>query len=165
LSTQWDQPAANVELSFLHASAVVIGEAGILISGSSGAGKSSLALALLAAAENAGLFARLVGDDRIGIACRGTRLIASAHPMILGKIERRGQGIFEIPFLAAAIVRLVIELRGVEASPPLRLPNEVQGHIVLAGVKLPFVHLRQDAAVSDLAVTIMADPRLRGNRS
>lgn len=142
----------------------MIGEAGVLISGPSGAGKSGLALALLAAAGSAGLFARLVGDDRIGIESKGGRLIARGHPMILGKIERRGQGIFEMPFLDAAIVRLVIGLGGEKDAPPPRYPDEAQGHAVLAGAKLPFMRLRQDAASGSLAATLLADPRLRGNR-
>jgi HPr kinase/phosphorylase len=151
-----------VEKSPLHASAVVIGEAGVLISGPSGAGKSSLALALIAAAESAGFFARLIGDDRIGVESRGGRVIARGHPLILGKIERRGQGICELPFLAAAVVRLLIRLDGGKAAPPPRLPDEAHGHVVLAGVKVPFMQLRQDAAASDLAAAVLADPRLRG---
>lgn len=162
MSTQWDHQAVNVELSYLHASAVVIGEAGVLIFGPSGAGKSSLALALIAAAEGAGLFARLVGDDRIGIECTGGRLIARGHPVILGRIERRGQGIFEMPYLAAVIVQLVIGFGGEKDTPPPRYPDEAYGHAVLAGAKLPFLQLRQDAAVGDLAAAVLADPRLRG---
>ena len=46
----------------VHASAVAIGEAGILIRGPSGAGKSSLALALIALAQLQGRFARLIAD-------------------------------------------------------------------------------------------------------
>jgi HPr kinase/phosphorylase len=157
LSTKRDRPAAIAEKSHLHASAVVIGEAGVLIRGPSGAGKSSLAFALITAAEDAGFFARLVGDDRIGIESRGGRLIAYGHPMILGKIERRGQGIFEIPFLPAAVVRLVVELD--EALP--RYPEPDHDHIELAGVTLPFFPMRQDAAAGELALAILADPRLR----
>ncbi|HUI20282.1 MAG TPA: aldolase [Methylocella sp.] len=156
-----DQPSLDVKRSYIHASAVVIAEAGVLIFGPSGAGKSSLALALLGAAEHAGLFARLVGDDRIGIECRGGRLIARGHPSIIGKIERRGQGIFEIPYLVAAVIRLVVELPGDKAAPPRRHPDEAKAHLDLAGVKLPFLQLRQDAAVCDLAATVLADPRLR----
>lgn len=162
MSTKRDQPAANGEKSSHHASAVVIGEAGVLILGPSGAGKSSLALALIAAAESAGFFARLIGDDRIGVESRGGRVIARGHPLILGKIERRSQGICELPFLTAAVVRLLIGLDGGKDAPPPRLPDEARGHVVLAGVKLPFMQLRQDAAASDLAVTVLADPRLRG---
>ncbi len=142
----------------------MIGEAGVLILGPSGAGKSSLALALIAAAEGMGFFARLVGDDRIGIASSGGRLIARGHPRILGKIERRGHGLFEIPFLAAAVVRLVIGLGGEKDAPVPRYPDEDSGHVILGGTKLPFVRLRQDAASSDLAASVLADPRLCGKR-
>jgi len=162
LSAKRDQPAANGEKFNHHASAVVIGEAGVLIFGPSGAGKSSLALALIAAAEGAGFFARLVGDDRICMECRGGRLIARGHPSIPGKIERRGQGIFEIPFVAEAVVRLVVSLGGGQDAPPPRYPDEAEGHVVLAGVELPFMQLRQDAAEGGLAVAVLADPRLRG---
>jgi HPr kinase/phosphorylase len=164
LSTKRVRSVANAEKSDLHASAVVIGEAGVLIRGPSGAGKSSLAFALIAAAEDAGLFARLVGDDRIGIKSRGGRLIAYGHPMILGKIERRGQGIFEIPFLPAAVIRLVIGLAGEEEAPP-RYPKPDHDQIELAGVTLPFLRVRQDAAPAGLARAVLADPRLATNTS
>ena len=131
----------------------------MLIRGPSGAGKSSLAFALITAAEDAGLFARLVGDDRIGIESRGGRLIAYGHPMILGKIERRGQGIFEIPFLPAAVVRLVIGFAGEDERP--RYPKPDHDHIELAGVTLPFFRVRQDAAAAGLALAVLADPRVR----
>ncbi|MGB6176934.1 MAG: aldolase [Methylocella sp.] len=160
MSAKRDRPATNADKSHLHASAVVIGEAGVLIHGPSGAGKSSLAFALIAAAEDAGLFARLVGDDRIGIESRGGRLIAYGHPMILGKIERRGHGIFEMPFLPSAVVRLVIGLAGEDEALP-RYPKPDHDHIELAGVTLPFFPVRQDAAAAGLALAVLADPRLR----
>jgi HPr kinase/phosphorylase len=160
LSTKRDRAAANAEKFQLHASAVVIAEAGVLIRGPSGAGKSSLAFALITAAEDAGLFARLVGDDRIGIESRGGRLIAYGHPMILGKIERRDQGIFEIPFLSAAVVRLVIGFAGENEAFP-RYPAPDHDHIELAGVTLPFFRVRQDAAAAGLALAVLADPRVR----
>ena len=49
----------------LHASAVVLGDRGIVIAGESGAGKTQLALELLSHARSFGLFARLVADDQI----------------------------------------------------------------------------------------------------
>jgi HPr kinase/phosphorylase len=161
LARAQDIPAANAENSYLHASAVVIGEAGVLIRGSSGSGKSSLAFTLIRAAKSAGSFARLIGDDRISLELRGGRLIARGHPLILGKIERRGQGIIEVPFLGAAVVRLVIDLVGAKEAPS-RYPEPGHDHVILAGVKLPFLPLRQDAAVCDFAVAVLADPRWRG---
>ncbi|WGJ13041.1 aldolase [Methylocapsa sp. D3K7] len=157
-----DRLTAGMEKFYLHATAAVIGEAGILIMGRTGAGKSKLALALIAAAEAAGTFARLVGDDRIGIERRGDRIIARGHRAILGKIERRGHGIGEIPFLAAAVVRLVVSLGGQGHACPPRLPDEAEANTVLAGLRLPFTSLRQDAAACDLAASVLADPRLYG---
>ena len=49
----------------LHATAVVVGESGVLLRGPSGAGKSSLALALIWAARERAGFAALVADDRV----------------------------------------------------------------------------------------------------
>jgi HPr kinase/phosphorylase len=157
-----DRHTTSLDKLYLHATAVVIDEAGVLIMGGPGAGKSRLALALIAAAAGAGTFTRLVGDDRIGIERRGARLIARGHPAILGKIERRGQGIAEIPFLGAAVVRLVVSLGGKGQVPSPRLPDETETTTVLAGLRLPFAILRQDAACYDLAATILADSRLHG---
>jgi HPr kinase/phosphorylase len=150
----------SVEKSYLYATAIVTGEAGVLIRGPSGAGKSSLAFALIAAVEGAGHFARLVGDDRIGIEAHGGRLIAHSHPSILGKIERRGQGIVEVQFLPAAVIRLVIGLVPNDDASA-RFPEPGSDHIVLAGVTLAFLPLRQDAAPASLAPSILADLRLR----
>ena len=144
----------------LHATAVMIGEAGLLIRGSSGAGKSSLAFALIAAAGGAGFFARLVGDDRVEIEARSGRLIARGHPAILGQIERRGQGIFEMAALPAAIVRMVILLAGA-AETAARYPEPDGLSTTLAGVKLPLMTLRQDAAPASAACAVLADLRLR----
>lgn len=152
--------AGKAEATYHHATAVLVGEAGVLICGPSAAGKSCLAFTLMAVAEGAGIFARLVGDDRVGIVVRGGRLIANGHPSILGKIERRGQGIFDVPFLAQAVLRLAICLAGANEAPA-RFPQFDTDHILLSGLKLPVLRLRQDAAMTAQAFTILADLRLR----
>ncbi len=148
----------NPQQSSVHATAVVLGEAGVLIWGSSGSGKSRLAFALIEAAEHAALFARLIGDDRIGVELKAGRLIARGHPLILGKIESRGQGILEVPFLPAAVLRLVVDLTGAELAIP-RYPEPDQ--VTVAGANLPRLTLRQDAAASDLARAVLASLRQR----
>ncbi|MGQ0446399.1 MAG: hypothetical protein ACT4O2_15065, partial [Beijerinckiaceae bacterium] len=75
-------------------------------------------------------------------------------------IERRGHGIFEMPFLSAAVVRLVIGLVPEDEVFP-RYPEEDDLHIELAGVALPLLSVRQDAAAAGLALAVLADPRLR----
>lgn len=132
----------------------------MLIRGPSGSGKSTLAYSLIAAAEESGYFARLVGDDRVSISSHEERLIAHGHASILGKIERRSQGIIEVPFLAAAVLRLAIQLTGTDETAP-RFPEPDHDHIVLAGAKLRCLSVRQDAAHAALSCAILADLRLR----
>jgi HPr kinase/phosphorylase len=117
----------------LHASAVVIGEAGILIRGPSGSGKSSLALALVGLARQQGRFARLVADDRTGITVRAGRLLASPVPPIEGLVERRGLGLTPEPSLAAAVIRLMVDC----GAEPERMPEPETLVATVAGVTLP----------------------------
>jgi len=71
-------PGAEV---VLHATAVAVGGRGLLILGRSGAGKSSLALQLIA------LGARLVADDRTRVTLGPAGLVASPPEAIRGRIE------------------------------------------------------------------------------
>lgn len=116
----------------LHATCVVVGEAGILIRGPSGTGKSTLAQALIAAAGRTG-FARLVCDDRVRVEnCHG-RLIARAVPAIAGLVEARGVGILPVAFETAAVIRLVVDGGG---PPAERLPEAAQTQTRICGVTL-----------------------------
>jgi serine kinase of HPr protein (carbohydrate metabolism regulator) len=117
-----------------HASAMLVGEAGVLIRGASGAGKTQLALALIAEAERAGLFARLIGDDRIGLRATGGRLVARPHPAIAGHVERRGLGLAPLPHEQAGTIRLVVDC--LETEPP-RLPEPEDMVTQIDGVTLP----------------------------
>ena len=117
----------------VHASAVVIGEAGILIRGSSGAGKSGLALALIGLAQSQGRFARLIADDRTEIVARAGRLLASPVPPIEGLVERRGLGLTPEPYLATAVIRLVVEC----GAEPERMPEPEALVETIEGVILP----------------------------
>lgn len=120
--------------SSLHATTVAIGEAGVLIRGPSGAGKSVLALALIGEARQAGLFARLVADDRTALRALGGRLLARPVSPLEGLIERRGLGLTPEPYLASVVVRLIVDLSGTE---PARMPQPEELVDRLAGVDLP----------------------------
>ncbi len=154
--------------SEIHASAVAIGEAGVLIRGASGPGKPRRARALTAGARAAGVFARLIGDDRIRLERGNGRLIARGHPLILGQIEQRGAGILRTPFIAAAVVRLVVDI--VPADKAARHPGPAHetadspsadwdfsglAEVELAGIRLPRLVAPDTAAGADLAVAVL----------
>ncbi len=98
----------------LHASAVAFGERGVLILGASGAGKSGLALRLIAAG------ARLVADDRVLLDARDGALIASAPAALRGMIEARGIGLLRADALDAAALVLAVDL---DRSDAARMPH------------------------------------------
>lgn len=118
----------------IHAGCVVIGEAGILIRGASGSGKSCLARHLIDAAQRGGVFARLVADDRVALSTQHGRLIARPNRAIAGKMEVRGLGIVAAPHEDAAVIRLVVDC--VTETPP-RLPEDAERSVTINGVMLP----------------------------
>ena len=120
--------------SSIHATTVAIGEAGVLIRGESGAGKSVLALALIAQAQLGGQFARLVADDRTALTACGGRLLARPVPPLEGLIERRGLGLTPEPYQPSIVLRLIVDLSGAE---PKRMPEPEELVERLAGVDLP----------------------------
>jgi HPr kinase/phosphorylase len=79
-------------------------DAGILLLGSSSAGKSDLALRLMERG------ARLVADDRVDLFARDNLLMACAPDALGGLIEVRGAGIIAQPFAMEARVALAVEL-------------------------------------------------------
>jgi HPr kinase/phosphorylase len=130
-----------------HGTVVVVGEAGILIRGPSGSGKSTLALRLLAEAGRRGVFARLVGDDRVGLTAANGLVVARPHPAIAGAIERRTLPIAALASEPACVLRLVVEL---VTAPLPRLPDtEVRTTRLVDGVEVPV--LRLAASSTDLA--------------
>lgn len=112
----------------LHASAVAMGTAGLLITGASGSGKSTLALQLMA------LGASLVADDRVEVRSGPDGgLLLSAPEAIRGLVEARGLGLIRsAPVRAYA--RAVIDLDRTETD---RLPQARE--TVIAGERLPLL--------------------------
>jgi HPr kinase/phosphorylase len=132
----------------IHAGCIVVGEAGLLIRGESGAGKSTLAREILFHANRAGLFQRLVSDDRTRIGARHGRLVASPVEPILGCMEVRGVGIIRQTFEPAAVIRLVIDL----CDDPPRYPKEQDAYITFCGVTLPRMQARNGGFSADIAL-------------
>jgi hypothetical protein len=93
----------------IHATAVAIGDLALVICGPSKAGKSTLALQLIAASE-AGCPIVLIGDDRLLVSRRDREVIVAPHPRIAGLIEKRGDGILAMAYCAQAVVGAIVSL-------------------------------------------------------
>jgi len=126
----------------IHATSLLVADRGVLISGASGAGKSALALALIAAQRAAGRFAALVSDDRTILRATNGRLLASAPETLAGGIEVRGAGLFGMAHEKAAVIHLLVDL--VPAGEAVRYPDGARR--TLCGVSLPLLALPSLAA-------------------
>lgn len=107
---------AAADSQTVHASCVALDGRGLLILGASGAGKSALALSLMA------LGARLVADDRTILTAREDDLIATCPPSLRGLIEARGLGILKADPVESVPLVLAVDMDQTEAHrlPPLR---------------------------------------------
>ena len=124
----------------LHASAVVLGDRGIVITGESGSGKAQLAMALLDHARANGHFARLVADDQLFLMAYGGRVLCSAPPAISGLIEVRGLGPHAIAYESRAPVDLLVRL--VDPAIAERFPEHATA--ALAGCAVALLELAYD---------------------
>ena len=118
----------------VHGTCVVIGDAGILIRGGPGAGKSDLALRLIDDG------ARLVSDDQVRLQLRRGAVVASAPDAITGMIEVNGLGLTRLEaerIAGEAPLTLLVDL--VEAGGIDRLPHPQEESVL--GVTLPRIAL------------------------
>jgi len=109
----------------VHATAVALADAtmafggysegSVLLLGESGAGKSDVALRLIAAG------AKLVSDDQTALFVEEGRLFAEAPANLRGKIEVRGLGILRLDGIARSPVILAVKLEN--AARIARLPD------------------------------------------
>ena len=90
----------------VYATTLDLAGCGVLLLGESGAGKSDLALRLIADG------ALLVADDYTVVEVANDSLHASAPSPIVGLIEARGVGIVSAPVKRATILRLAVQLAG-----------------------------------------------------
>lgn len=130
----------------IHASCVALGDAGILIEGLSGSGKSDLVLRLLDepgyGLGNLELRGRLVSDDQTMIERRGTALFATSPKPLTGLLEIRGQGIVKVDHLAEVKLALAVKLSPVADIE--RMPEPAFRHI--AGIALREIRIDPDMA-------------------
>lgn len=128
-----DRPKAEpVSGSYLHGSAIAVGAHAMLIIGAAGAGKTTLALEMIA------LGAELISDDYVEIQLdktgpdRAGKLLLSAPPGIAGLVEVRGFGLARLGSRSRVALKLIADLDQAETE---RLPPRRER--VLSGVVCP----------------------------
>jgi HPr kinase/phosphorylase len=155
----------------IHASCVVLAragetlgaspDAGVLLLGQSGAGKSDLALRLIERG------AVLVSDDRTELSVQDGALIASAPNLLTGLLEVRGLGIVRLESASNAKITVVCELTqekigrmpdrvGYDPPPELTLALDMRPALIRLH---PF-----EASAPAKIVAAAADARLRDGR-
>lgn len=138
------ETALRDEADRVHATAIAVGDRGVLIRGPSGSGKSDLALRCLACGPSALLRdpVKLVADDQVILKSDWShgepRLCATAPQTLRGKIEVRGVGILEVAVRAAVDIVLIADIarEGSIERYPDPWPT-----VVLCGVKVPAIRL------------------------
>lgn len=110
----------------MHATAVAISGAGVMIRGKSGSGKSDLALRLIDRG------ATLISDDYVDVSRRNQNLLLSPPANLAGKLEVRSLGIMECDHLSGIALKLIVDLN----EHPDRFPLDRQVRILL-GITIP----------------------------
>jgi HPr kinase/phosphorylase len=128
----------------IHASAVAIAGRGLLILGASGAGKSGLALRLIA------LGADLVADDRVALSRQAGRLVARAPAALAGLVEARGIGILTAGSVPEAELALAVDLDRAAAA---RMPQ--RGAIADHGVSIELIFGRNVPNLDSALIILM----------
>ena len=131
-------------MPFHHGTVVAFEGQGVLLRGAPGAGKSDLALRLIA------IGAELVADDQVDLVAEAAGLVARVPPTIAGLIEVRGVGIRALPYRPEAVLALVVDLVG--ADQVERLPDSAVEQ--LEGCAIPRISLDPFAASTPLKLLL-----------
>lgn len=131
----------------LHATAVAIGGAGVLLLGPPGSGKSDLALRLI---DRGGV---LIADDRV-IVAPGDPALLVCPQSICGRIEVRGLGLVDMPCVSGVPAALAVDL----SVAPDRMP--LPARFPLAACSIPLIRLAPFEASAPLKVELAVARRL-----
>jgi HPr kinase/phosphorylase len=144
----------------LHATAIAAGGRGALILGSSGSGKSDLALRCMTLAASPlipSAPACLVADDQVILTREGGKILLSAPASISRKLEVRGIGILSVDALDCAPLALLVDL--VAPAEIERLPDPPPKRHLL-GLPVPLLRLAafEASAAAKLLIALAQAP-------
>ncbi|CAN7231526.1 HPr kinase/phosphorylase [Mesorhizobium amorphae] len=139
-------PDAAAKPENIHGTAILIGERGVLITGPSGAGKTTLALILLDHCRARGLFSRMIGDDRLLASSHAGRLVCRVPATIAGLAEVPGFIPRPLPFEADGVIDLHVRL--VPKAEMARFQEEISEPV--AGCPVPRIDLAERNAATAL---------------
>ncbi len=139
-------PDAAAKPENIHGTAILIGERGVLITGPSGAGKTTLALILLDHCRARGLFSRMIGDDRLLASSHAGRLVCRVPATIAGLAEVPGFIPRPLPFEAGGVIDLHVRL--VPKAEMARFQEEISEPV--AGCPVPRIDLAERNAATAL---------------
>ena len=133
----------------VHATAVAILGRGVMIRGRAGAGKSALALSLMAHG------ATLIADDQVTLTRSGTELVASCPASLHGLIEARGIGLLRADMAGPTALACVVDLDEAERD---RLPHPRV--VTLLGCALPLLHRTDGLDLAPALIQFMKAGRM-----
>ena len=134
----------------VHGTCVELSGRGVLLIGTPGSGKSSIALNLLAHG------ARLVGDDLVRLHVDGQRVLAEpAAPLFA--LEARRIGILSAPPADSAELMLVVDM---DRTATARLPDP--SFISVGGAELPLLPGREVANLAPAILVMLRTGRTPG---
>ena len=146
----------------VHGTCVALGPRAALIRGRPGAGKSDLALRFIALPAEGEFQPLLVADDQVFVETGANGVLRVSPPgSIAGKLEVRGLGILEVPFLDDAELVLVCDL--VDGRDVSRMPPE-QGELTrIAGLPVAAIKLAPFEASAPLKLKMALALAARNN--
>ncbi|RUW56526.1 HPr kinase/phosphorylase [Mesorhizobium sp. M8A.F.Ca.ET.021.01.1.1] len=139
-------PEAAEQPENIHGTAILVGDRGVLITGPSGAGKTTLALTLLDHCRARALFSRLIGDDRLLASAHAGRLVCRVPPTIAGLAEVPGFMPRPLPFEPGGVIDLHVRL--VPKAEMARFQEELSEPV--AGCPVPRIDLAERNAATAL---------------
>jgi HPr kinase/phosphorylase len=140
----------------VHGTCVAFGPHAALLRGSSGSGKSDLALRFLALPADGGMVPRLVADDQVIVTAQAGGLVVSAPDTLAGKLEVRGLGIMTLPHVTQARLVLIVDFVASDEVP--RMPPDPLPRVTLLGVSVPNLQLApfEDSAPLKLKMALLS---------